>query len=728
MVIVVNITIRNWMWALGLLCMGTALPAGVIYSGAELKTLGDNFEMARTRYRQTTENYDALVARIDNANLSPSQKANLKNCARRQLEATSKRLAVVRDQVQRAVVVETNARMGVNPYAPVDPDVAPVTSPVQQTAGTDINDPKHRGWKGDLDAGAGAQTTERMKEVLADMDLFHGPNDPRNRVDLSETAGVIDVKGEFELTVNKTGMQAQPGTEYHQIQTEVNANHKETYISEGMKTRDPTTGKVTSQQAGADYVTIQDHKKKAIEGMKSPDTRLASNDEVMQGMAKGASKAIADGGLSNQELNEIARRHGLGEDGGRKLRQQLDDIKTGKHSLRGEKGRLSPEDAAKLREATKDIFAQAEAKTLAKGRQDIADLKARIETARARGDMVEAQRLQNELVDSRVKMQETHRANQRKLDAPERARLDVDGPPRTVADVDGGPPKGGVDAPEGAGGKALKTVGAIMTIADIGNACQILEDYNAGKITGEQAAEALVDQTIALGLIGAYRKVEQSTNDWWAANKSIHQANKMNLVNFFQQWELELRRAEVPAEEARRLVGDAMASGDTKELELKAFDLRAQGWEIKAPTLIVDTVEADDTVWQRTGDTLYGMGAGIANGVEYIVTAPYRTVMAWAEGEIAEADLELRTADQVAYAKSRLFRRLKDYGFGSQEALDAINRYFDGTDPYALKRIFKEIRARRKYLTSFQRQQDWYCTNRPVIKAPVKLPPILGKK
>ena len=31
------------------------------------------------------------------------------------------------------------------------------------------------------------------------------------------------------------------------------------------------------------------------------------------------------------------------------------------------------------------------------------------------------------------------------------------------------------------------------------------------------------------------------------------------------------------------------------------------------------------------------------------------------------------------------------------------------------------------YVTAHHRQSDWYCTNRPVINAPVALPPIVRK-
>ena len=110
------------------------------------------------------------------------------------------------------------------------------------------------------------------------------------------------------------------------------------------------------------------------------------------------------------------------------------------------------------------------------------------------------------------------------------------------------------DAPMTNRQKVANTIGVIMTIADIGNACQTLEDYNSGKITGQQALEQLADTTLTLGMIGAYRKLDQSTRDWWEASKIVHQANKQNLYNFFQNWELALRKAGVSKEDARRMV------------------------------------------------------------------------------------------------------------------------------------------------------------------------------
>lgn len=45
-----------------------------------------------------------------------------------------------------------------------------------------------------------------------------------------------------------------------------------------------------------------------------------------------------------------------------------------------------------------------------------------------------------------------------------------------------------------------------MTIADIGNACDTIEKYIAGEISGKEAAETIIDSTLTLGLIGAGKR------------------------------------------------------------------------------------------------------------------------------------------------------------------------------------------------------------------------------
>ena len=291
------------------------------------------------------------------------------------------------------------------------------------------------------------------------------------------------------------------------------------------------------------------------------------------------------------------------------------------------------------------------------------------------------------------------------------------------------PSKPGAPDVPGTGAKVINTVGTIMTIADIGNACETIEKYIAGEISGKEAAETLVDTTLTLGLIGAARKVDESAKTYWEMNKIIHQANKMNVISYFTQWEIQLRKAGMSADEARRLVGQAMLSGDASRLETEANRLRGEGKDVTIPTLVVDRIEYGLTdygkeVLEQSWETGKGIVVGAYNGIKYIVLAPSRVVEAWAQGELAEAELELRSAEQEAWMKAKLFQRLLKAGVSPREALRKINDFFSGADMQSLRDLMKKLR--KGYLTSRHQQSDWYCTNRPVIDAPVALPPIIS--
>lgn len=281
--------------------------------------------------------------------------------------------------------------------------------------------------------------------------------------------------------------------------------------------------------------------------------------------------------------------------------------------------------------------------------------------------------------------------------------------------------------------KITNTVGTIMVLSDIGNGCDTLEKYLGGEISGEEAAETLIDQTLTLGLIGAGKKVKISANDYWETQKALYQANRQNVRSYFTQWEIQLRKAGMSAAEARRLVGQAMISGDSSALERLADSLRSEGKEIAAPKLIIETMDygAGDyikDVGLQTWETGKGVLVGVGTGLKYIVTAPSRIVEAWAQGELAEAELEYQSATQEAWMKAKLFQRLLKSGISPRDALKMLNDYFSGADMKKLRDTMRKLRG--GYVTSQHSQQDWYCTNRPAISAPVALPPVIraGKR
>lgn len=317
-------------------------------------------------------------------------------------------------------------------------------------------------------------------------------------------------------------------------------------------------------------------------------------------------------------------------------------------------------------------------------------------------------------------------------DAPTKPPVAPDAPtkPPVGPDAPGGKP-GTPDAPVGKGAKVLNTVSTVMVLTDIGNACETLEKYLNGEITGQEAAETLVDQTLTLGLIGAGKKVQSSWDTYWDANKSIRDANRNNLVAYFTQWEARLRKAGLSADEARRMVGHAMVSGDVSALEGEARRLAEAGHPIDVPKLTVESLDygVTDYIWEvgeQTVDTVVGIGKGMYTGGKYILTAPSRVLNAWAETMLTEADMQLQSATQEAWMKSRIFQSLLKRGVPPRDALAALNDYFDGTDMKKLRDIMRSLRG--AHVTSRHQQSDWYCTNRPIIEAPVALPPILVRQ
>jgi hypothetical protein len=294
------------------------------------------------------------------------------------------------------------------------------------------------------------------------------------------------------------------------------------------------------------------------------------------------------------------------------------------------------------------------------------------------------------------------------------------------------PAKPGTPDVPGTGAKIINTVGTIMTIADIGNACETIEKYIAGEISGKEAAETLVDTTLTLGLIGAGKKVATSAQTYSEMNKDIRNANKMNVVNYFTQWEIQLRKAGMSADDARRMVAQAMISGDASRLEAEASRLSGEGKEFSVPKLVIDRIEYSATdygkeVLEQTWETGKGIVVGGYTGIKYIVLAPARVVESWAQGELAEAELEYKSAEQEAWMKAKIFQRLIKSGVSPRDALKAVNDYFSGSDMNTLRDTMRKLAAKRKgYLTSRHQQTDWYCTNRPVIDAPVTLPPIIS--
>lgn len=678
-----------------------------IYSKKQLAAAGREWTSIRDRWRAMQAGHETRMRQIDQSSWSPAKKQAARTRATKRFHRKSRILSARRHEIQEIMIAETNARLGIKRGSGVSTEL-------DATLGTGVRQQGHRGMAGDLDAGGGARTTQKMKDVLSDMGF-----DVNNPAVLQEKAGTIDVLDDFEFTVNKTGMKAKPGSEYHRIETEVNARNGETYVSESMKHRN-AKGDVVWDQPGADYTAVQDHKKKAMKGLKSTPDDLVhpqTGGKKMKGLAKGTSKTITDAGIEPDELRMIMRKNGI-EGSPEDFAKRLKGIKEGKTFV------TDPADAAKIKKASGDIFDFAEKKTLFKARRRFKQYQKQITELDALGgdSKAWAQRMRDELADSIAKMRTTKRVNDEAL-----GRKHTDFDPRSTPDVDGPAPK------TSRTGKALKVVGTVMAIADIGNAAKTIEQYRNGEISGTDALATLLDSSITLGMIGTARKAWTSWDDYQAAAATIEQANRTNVQNFWMQWELQLRKAGVSKEDARRLVADAIESGDTLELETRADELELSGKTVKRPELVVDTFEADDTWDERAVEVIKGVGIGVYEGTKYIVTAPYRIVKAWGDAEEEIATLEAQSKGQEAYMKARIYQRLRQVGFSRKLTLRALHDFYDGTDVNTLRRMFEIARRKKqresgRYVNVKKQQRDWYCTNRPEISAPVDVPPIVKKK
>lgn len=719
--------------------------SGVLYSDAELKAAGAEWSKVEARWKKVEAHYEAKIKYIKGRkDLSPARKSKIIAREKAVLRRKSMALAVKRNEIQEMLINETNARVK---------GTHATSQPVKQTAGTRLGDKGHRGMKGDLDAGSGALTTEKMKDVVKEMGLD---------VKIRETPGTLEFEGAFEFTVNKTGIAAKPGSAFHQVKINVDAHNKETYVSESMKKRG-ADGKLIRQQAGADYVTVQDHKTKAMKGLLSDGDALVKHPDAMQGMAKGTSKTLGDAKIDDDTLAKILRQRGINKTP-EEFRKYLQNIKEQKTVI------SDAAEAKRIRDVSEDVFNAAENKTRVKAKAEMADLKNRIKKARAEGRTDDVRKMSDEYVDSRVKIEETRLANEEKMREahhggskkpthPElvvepdgrnltRPNAEVNGRKPTIPD-DALPGKVRVGAPDVPNVKTTwktrvvktravvnKVLPIVTTVVDIGQASQTLEDYVAGKIDTRQAAIRLAEQSPIGGLITAGKKINQSSADWWEATRLTAQANRQNRVNYYQQWYIRLVKAGVAKDEVRNLVADAMITGDDSGLDSQALSLKMDGKGIDRPELIVDVVVADDNVFERFLNTGKGIVIGSYEGVKYIVTAPYRVVQAWGQGEVAEADLKLQSATQIALQKTRMYRLLRVAGISNKYALIAVNDYYDDGDKKMLNKalalvkkyphMLRKWRAEsRRLLGARARLKDWYCTNRPVISSKVSVPKVV---
>ena len=657
--------------------------AGAVYSSGELMALGELWVETRVQWQFEEQGHDRRMKKIGGMNCSDMKKDLLFNREMTRHRNRSNILAAKRDQVQNALIIESNAR--------VKGGKQPVSGRLKDSLGTKFGDKGHRGMVGDRDMGAGARTTEKVKSVLQDMGLYNPKNPERSLIVLNENAATLEIKGDFELTINKQGLRPKAGTAFHQVQVDVNARNPETFVSESMRVRE--NGRIVRQQVGTEYVEVQDHITKANPGLTSSGDELVRNPGRMQTVSKGAYKTLDLGRVDDRTLERILKQNGI-KGGPAQFKKQL------RHLYRGAGGAITdPKQAERIRRATEDIFSAAEKATLRQAKIDIADVRKKAASLPPNDPV--RMKIEDELVDSVTKMKRTKAVNDEFLSrglARTRPGLPPDPPtPRkaiTPAKVEA--EVKGLETPSGgqARQRAAKCFGFVMGVADIGQACQAVEDYLSGKKSLADTTIHFVDQ-FTLGVISSGRAIYQKGDDFWETKKKTDYANQQNMNAFLTQWEVRLRQAGVSPTQARRLVGNAVLSGDLELLKRKARILRAQGREIQDPQLVSETFHMDDYV-QDLKDTAWGAGKGVVEGVAYPILAPYRTLKAYQEGgELAVAQMDAYAKEHDATSRSALFQKLVAAGAPARRALRALNDYEDN-QPGPLRALFGEIKAKQK--------------------------------
>ncbi len=658
-------------------CRAMSAVDPVLYTDKELWAIGNLWKQTEVAWDAEMQAYRDNLAQIENSPMSETRKKYFMQREVSRHRAVSQELGRKRHQVHQAVLNESSARAGNSRSI--------LRQRIDASLGTSIDDRAHRGLMGDLDAAGGAVAVDNVESVLQDMGLDH--------LTVTDSPATLEVGAPtpwgddpFDLTVHKQGLPAQVGSEYHRIQIENHARNHEVFVSASM--RDPVTGKT---RAGAGYVEVQDHLKKASGGLNSSSGDLAGNPELMQPMAKSVDKTLRVSELPDEELGSILERHGIRESP-QEFRRKLNNIKEARTVV------SDPSEAGRMRQAAAEIFDSAESRTLQRANQELRareDALRRIDENMRRLDNVsdtEATRLRKErlrqsyqqrqsalrqeITDSRARMQATAAANGRK------PVIELTGP-----ETPAGPTR--MQQLGSGARRAAQVYGTVTDFTDIGHLGQTLEDYMEGDASLFDVARqglrvpplsATPVGMVAGGaetIVGTSKRMGQSIVDARDAHLTIRQANENNLAAYLTQWEIRFRRAGMDPGEARAYVAASVEAGNLDVLEARAEALRAAGAEIESPELVIEDGIGPDGgklyMLYNLGDVVYGMGESVYSGAAYTIRAPGRIVESWAEGELAEAVLEYDSRTAEADMRVQMFRALRNAGIERDKALQAVN-------------------------------------------------------
>ncbi|HAJ27949.1 MAG TPA: hypothetical protein DCG53_12035 [Syntrophus sp. (in: bacteria)] len=289
--------------------------------------------------------------------------------------------------------------------------------------GRKILNPKHRGMQGDLDLAGHGQAVKRLEGTFEKYKHAYLPEG--GEIDLSSrkamTSSIMDGPGyrdfgDVEVTINISGKPDLPGSSAHQTAVRMDAFSKETYVSFGMR----------PDQAGRSLVETNDHIKKAAKAFSSSPAALlgSGGEKTLQGMSKGTLKSIESGTVSNVQLASALKESGYQGDV-RRFKRQLAWLKMGHlHQGVGLGSDNIEAFQGACRKTTEEALGNAQEQFV----RQKADAQARIDAYEAKiksgelsGDELknckkDSQKLRNELVDSKVKIEETSLANKVKIE------------------------------------------------------------------------------------------------------------------------------------------------------------------------------------------------------------------------------------------------------------------------------------------------------------------------
>ena len=292
--------------------------------------------------------------------------------------------------------------------------------------GRKILNPTHRGMQGDLDLGGSPSAVEKLEKKFGDYGIgkkadLSVPEKYRDYNKVKDAPGYRDFK-QAEVTINVEGHMDKPGSSSHMTQVQMDAFSKETYVSVGMDKNQP----------GRKLVEVNDHIKKGTTGFAGPASVLLDpkSEDVFQGVGKATLKSIdipkkpgQAQHVSDEQLNKILKETGYQGDVNT-FKSQVADIKQG-HLPQGvglDEKNIKPfqEACQKTTEQALDNAKKIADQEFKKTNEKIKEYEKMAnspDTPESQKKVYknEAQKLQEELADSKVKIEQTTLANQEKL-------------------------------------------------------------------------------------------------------------------------------------------------------------------------------------------------------------------------------------------------------------------------------------------------------------------------